>query len=204
MLERVDEGVGKILAALDRQGTRAQHAGRFHQRQRRRAALAQRAADPSQGHAVGGRHPRAGLLRWPGHLPSRQDVWAGRHHYGSDRHDPDGDERSRPGRSEARWYRPRAARPGARDAAGAHPLLARAGARAPAACRSSRPVEAGIRCWRRLSLRFEPDPGERQDLAMSPPDPVADLRQRYQSWEKEVEAEAKARGRPAPSADPLT
>ena len=39
------------------------------------------------------------------------------------------------------------------------------------------------------------DPGERQDLARSRADLVADLRQRHQSWEKEVEAEAKAQAK---------
>ena len=39
------------------------------------------------------------------------------------------------------------------------------------------------------------DPGERQDLAMSRSDLVADLRQRYQTWEKEVESEAKSQGK---------
>jgi hypothetical protein len=36
------------------------------------------------------------------------------------------------------------------------------------------------------------DPGERQDLSVTHPDRVADLRQRYLKWEKEVETEAKA------------
>ena len=39
------------------------------------------------------------------------------------------------------------------------------------------------------------DPGERQDLAMSRADLVADLRQRYLNWEREVEAEAKEHGK---------
>ena len=39
------------------------------------------------------------------------------------------------------------------------------------------------------------DPGERQDLARSRADLVADLRQRYLSWEREVEAEAKEQGK---------
>ena len=60
IIERADQGVGQILAALDRAGPRAQHARDLHQRQRRRVAVAQRAAVPPQVHAVGRRHPRAG------------------------------------------------------------------------------------------------------------------------------------------------
>ena len=123
------------------------------------------------------------LLRWPGRVPAGRRQ-GNRHHHGPDGDDPGGDERSRPGRSEARWYRPRAARPGARDAAGAHPLLARVGARAPAACRSSRPVETRIRCWRRLSFRSE----HRSRRAPGPCDVAARSRRRspprYQSGRK--------------------
>ena len=44
MLERADAGVGQILQTLAKLGSRAEHARHFHQRQRRRVALAQRAA----------------------------------------------------------------------------------------------------------------------------------------------------------------
>ena len=62
ILERADQGVGKILATLERLRADAQHAGDLHAGQRRRVAVAQRAAVPSQGHGLGGRHPRAGDL----------------------------------------------------------------------------------------------------------------------------------------------
>jgi arylsulfatase A-like enzyme len=39
------------------------------------------------------------------------------------------------------------------------------------------------------------DPGERQDLAMTRPDLITDLHQRFQNWEKEVEAEAAAQSK---------
>ena len=53
-------GVGQILAALERARPDPQHAGDLHQRQRRRMAVAQRAAVPSQADGLGRRHPRAG------------------------------------------------------------------------------------------------------------------------------------------------
>ena len=83
----------------DRRGSRCQHrpdprarskpagspedARGFRQRQRRRVALAQRAVLPSEGHGVGGRHPRAGDLPLDLGAAGRPDAVAGRHHDGS-------------------------------------------------------------------------------------------------------------------------
>ena len=73
MVERVDAGVGRILATLERLGSDAQHDRHLHQRQRRRMAVARRPALPSQGVGVGRRHPRAGAgaLAGAGFPPAR-------------------------------------------------------------------------------------------------------------------------------------
>ena len=44
MIRHMDEGIGRVLAALDDSGARDEHARRLHQRQRRRALLRQLAA----------------------------------------------------------------------------------------------------------------------------------------------------------------
>ena len=77
-------GVGQILAALDRLGPAQQHDRHLHQRQRRRVAVAQRAALPPQGDGVGGRHPRAGDHPLARTHPAGQRVRPGRHHDGPD------------------------------------------------------------------------------------------------------------------------
>ena len=59
ILERADQGVGRIVDTLQKRGLDAQHARDLHQRQRRRMAVAQRAALPPQDDDLGGRHPRA-------------------------------------------------------------------------------------------------------------------------------------------------
>ena len=60
MLERADQGVGRILAVPRQPRPATEHDRDLHQRQRRRMAVAQRAALPPQGDGVGRRHPRAG------------------------------------------------------------------------------------------------------------------------------------------------
>ena len=84
MLERADQGVGRIVDTLQKLGLSAQHARHLHQRQRRRVAVAQRAAVSPQGHAVGRRHPRAADHEVAGADSRRPHVAAGRHHDGSD------------------------------------------------------------------------------------------------------------------------
>jgi hypothetical protein len=65
-----------------------QHAGRLHERQRRRVAVAQRAVLPSQGLALGRRHPRAGHLPLAGGAAGRGHLGSGGHHHGRDGDDP--------------------------------------------------------------------------------------------------------------------
>ena len=60
MLERADQGVGRILQALDRLGLTTEHDRDLHQRQRRRMAVAQHAALSPQRDGVGRRDSRAG------------------------------------------------------------------------------------------------------------------------------------------------
>ena len=71
----LDAGVGNILEALEVR-PRREYAGGLHQRQRRGVALAQRAVLSSQGHGVGGRHPRAGYLPLAGRIAGRADAVA--------------------------------------------------------------------------------------------------------------------------------
>ena len=126
---RRDPGAGGSGRRADSRDARApwadaQHARDLHQGQRRRVAVAQRAALPSQEHRVGRRHPRAGDLPVAGTNPCRQDVGAGRHHDGSHRDDPRRDQLAGAGRGEARRHQPAAAASGRRAANGAHALLA--------------------------------------------------------------------------------
>ena len=51
---------------------RAEHAGDLHQRQRRRVAVAERAALPPQGHVWEGGVRVPAILRWPGVLPTAE------------------------------------------------------------------------------------------------------------------------------------
>ena len=102
ILERADHGVGQILAALDRRGLSRNTLVIFTQRQRRRVAVAQRAAVSSQADGLGRRHPRAGDLQMAGADSRRQDVVAGRHRDGSHRDDSCRDQLAGAGRGAAR------------------------------------------------------------------------------------------------------
>ena len=88
MLERADQGVGQILAALDQQRPRQQHAGDLHQRQRRRMAVAQCAAVQPQVLGLRRRDSGAGDHALARTDPCRRGHGAGRHHDGSQRDDP--------------------------------------------------------------------------------------------------------------------
>ena len=90
MLERADQGVGRILDLLDRLKLTSQHAGHLHQRQRRRVAVAQRATLSPQVDALGRRHPRSAADALARPAASRNDVAAGGHHHGPDGVDPGG------------------------------------------------------------------------------------------------------------------
>ena len=59
MIHHMDEGIGQVMAALQRARPGRQHAGRLHQRQRRRALLRQLAAGRRQDGPDRRRHPRA-------------------------------------------------------------------------------------------------------------------------------------------------
>ena len=59
MIEHMDEGIGRIVAALEARRRRPRHAPRLHQRQRRRALLRQLAAGRRQDGPHRRRHPRA-------------------------------------------------------------------------------------------------------------------------------------------------
>ena len=59
MIRQMDEGIGWIMAALEQHGIARRHAGRLHQRQRRRALLRQLAAGRRQDGPDRRRHPRA-------------------------------------------------------------------------------------------------------------------------------------------------
>ena len=81
-----------------------EHPGRLHERQRRRVAVAQRPVLPSQGHRLGGRHPRAGDRPLADGCARGTDAVAGRRHHGPQRHLRGGCGRRR-GRSRVRGHR---------------------------------------------------------------------------------------------------
>ena len=59
MIRQMDEGIGRILRALAKAARGARHAGRVHQRQRRRALLRHLAAGRQEDGPARGRHPRS-------------------------------------------------------------------------------------------------------------------------------------------------
>ena len=90
MLERADQGIGRILGLLDRLKLAAEHAGDIHERQRWRVALAQCPAVPSQIHVVGRRHSCSAADAVARASQAGHHLVSGRHHDGSDRVDSGG------------------------------------------------------------------------------------------------------------------
>ena len=91
MLERADEGVGAILASLDRHALSKKHVGHIHQRQRRRVAFAQRAIHSPKEHTLGRWHPRAVNLALAGSATGGKDIGTDGHNDGPDCFDRRGD-----------------------------------------------------------------------------------------------------------------
>ena len=96
-----------ILADARPAGPRAQHHRDLHQRQRRRVAVAERAAVQPQVDAVGRRHPRAGAsFAGRAAFPPARCRRSGGHHDGPDRLDSRRGGRGGAARGQARRHQP--------------------------------------------------------------------------------------------------
>ena len=124
-MERADQGVGQILAALDRQGLAANTLVIFTNDNggewlSRNAPLFNRKFSLYEG---GIRVPA--IMRWPGHVPAGVVTTQVGITMDLSAHDPRGRGRDRAGGREARRHRPAAAARERREAGVAHVVLAR-------------------------------------------------------------------------------
>ena len=104
MMQSVDASVGQVLDTLDQQGIARRHAGRFHQRQRRRTLVGYGAVFQYQRHGVGRRHSRAGSGAMASLAAQGQSVESSRDHDGLDG-DDSGSRRCQ-ARTPTRWDKP--------------------------------------------------------------------------------------------------
>ena len=87
MMERIDQGIGQMLAALEQQGV-ADNTLFVFSSDNGGERLSNNSAVQSQGDALGRRHPRARLMRWPARLPKGKVTAPAGDHHGSDRDHP--------------------------------------------------------------------------------------------------------------------
>ena len=91
MLERADQGVGRILEALDRRGLRENTIVIFTNDNGGEWLSRNTPFFHNKGTVWEGGIRVPAILRWPGHIPAGQGLGAGGDHDGPDRFDSRGD-----------------------------------------------------------------------------------------------------------------